>query len=345
MSLDVFEELNQLFISWKGIFGSKRRHRVSHCFRALIRPIDGSVLGDRVYVSRADAVVKLSMDQVDALFQSIQPLDAMEPVHGIVALLFYKRLDGCLSTSQAALVAHGIHNVFWMDIESNSFKFTGVYRFLFDLLVYKDVKQKLSSSIVYSLLQILFQFYFHYELKILSRGRHSYPSVNRIELPDILWKITNRLREFLMPCETGAPFTRYLSRPSGFADIFVNESVQVVKAISNQAVVLKYVQEFPRFSRWKLQYWTSNQVQILLYQLSSPGPPLHTPRVIRHASKDAMDNLYPNGKWTRTLISWGFRLLRPQYIPSSILHWAFHEVGRCLNWCSTTFHLKSFILG
>jgi hypothetical protein len=75
--------------------------------------------------------------------------------------------------------------------------------------------------------------------------------------------------------------------------MFVNENVEFVKALHNETAILGYIQHFVRFKKWKLTHWTENKLQVLLYQLSVPGSPLYTPRIIRHASRLTFYTLYP----------------------------------------------------
>ncbi|THG11423.1 hypothetical protein TEA_017128 [Camellia sinensis var. sinensis] len=66
-----------------------------------------------------------------------------------------------------------------------------------------------------------------------------------------------------------------------------------------------------------LRMTTSTRLKTCLYSFTSPGGPMYPTRAVRHAAWDALDFLFPVGRYPRHLISLFFRLLYPWYWPSS----------------------------
>ncbi|PPS18428.1 hypothetical protein GOBAR_AA02132 [Gossypium barbadense] len=67
----------------------------------------------------------------------------------------------------------------------------------------------------------------------------------------------------------------------------------------------------------ELRMATSTRLKTCLYSFTSPGGPMYPTRAVRHAAWDALDFLFPVGRYPRHLISLFFRLLYPWYWPSS----------------------------
>ncbi|XWS71718.1 hypothetical protein CRYUN_Cryun03dG0162500 [Craigia yunnanensis] len=70
-------------------------------------------------------------------------------------------------------------------------------------------------------------------------------------------------------------------------------------------------------SGMELRMATSTRLKTCLYSFTSPGGPMYPTRAVRHAAWDALDLLFPVGRYPRHLISLFFRILYPWYWPSS----------------------------
>ena len=307
----------------KQVFGPERQVVVLSTIRTLCAPGDSGRVRNFELVSAA--LEKLSKEESHNLIAEMSHMNHTDNFSIVLALLCYKRLllsesrcrkklfsqerkvnafvpSECgLDVDTSMLVAHGIHQMFWIDLESSNWVFLPVFQYVLELLLDRRSPKVLPPHLLYCLLQIMFQFFFYYEQPLQEICRSAVSGVlpseltedKAFDLDSLLWKITIQLRKILSRCESGTTFSSFLYRESGFADMFVNEVVEIVKAMDNESSILIYLKQFPRFKHWKLTYWTTNKVQVLMYLLSVPGSPFYTPRIIRQASRRACNELYP----------------------------------------------------
>ncbi|OVA18315.1 hypothetical protein BVC80_1835g752 [Macleaya cordata] len=103
----------------------------------------------------------------------------------------------------------------------------------------------------------------------------------------------------------------------GPADIFVIELTDQVQKLKVEPVLLHYFSQMRVLRGMELRMTTSTRLKACLYSYTSPGGPMYPTRAVRHAAWDALDFLFPVGRYPRHLISMFFRLLYPWYWPSS----------------------------
>ncbi|XP_043698634.1 uncharacterized protein LOC122649514 isoform X2 [Telopea speciosissima] len=106
----------------------------------------------------------------------------------------------------------------------------------------------------------------------------------------------------------------------GPADIFVIELTDQLQKLKVEPVLLLYLSQIKAFQGLELRMTTSTRLKACLYSFTSPGGPMYPTRAVRHAAWDALDFLFPVGRYPRHLISLFFRLLYPWYWSSSCLN-------------------------
>ncbi|KAL1545157.1 hypothetical protein AAHA92_21912 [Salvia divinorum] len=103
----------------------------------------------------------------------------------------------------------------------------------------------------------------------------------------------------------------------GAPDIFITELADQLQKLKVEPVLLHYLSEIKVLQGVELRVATSTKLKTCLYSFTSPGGPMYPTRAVRHAAWDALDFLFPVGRYPRHLISLFFRLLYPWYWPSS----------------------------
>ncbi|XP_059315227.1 uncharacterized protein LOC132065724 isoform X1 [Lycium ferocissimum] len=103
----------------------------------------------------------------------------------------------------------------------------------------------------------------------------------------------------------------------GPADIFVTELSDQLQKLKVEPVLLHYLSQLKVLQGLELRMATSTRLKTCLYSFTSPGAPMYPTRAVRHAAWNALDLLYPVGRYPRHIISLFFRLLYPWYWPSS----------------------------
>ncbi|MQL74751.1 hypothetical protein Taro_007110 [Colocasia esculenta] len=103
----------------------------------------------------------------------------------------------------------------------------------------------------------------------------------------------------------------------GPADIFVIELTDQLQKLKVEPVLLHYLSNIRTLQGLELRMTTSTRLKACLYSFTSPGGPMYPTRAVRHAAWDALDFLFPVGRYPRHVISLFFRLLYPWYWPSS----------------------------
>ncbi|XP_038682516.1 uncharacterized protein LOC119982949 isoform X4 [Tripterygium wilfordii] len=90
-----------------------------------------------------------------------------------------------------------------------------------------------------------------------------------------------------------------------------------IQKLKVEPVLLHYFSQLKALQGMELRMTTSTRLKACLYSFTSPGGPMYPTRTVRHAAWDALDLLFPVGRYPRHLISLFFRLLYPWYWPSS----------------------------
>lgn len=123
----------------------------------------------------------------------------------------------------------------------------------------------------------------------------------------------DKLESFLKGCPT-FPNAFLVGGP---ADIFVIELADQLQKLKVEPVLLHYFSQIKVLRGMELRMATSTRLKTCLYSFTSPGGPMYPTRAVRHEAWDALDFLFPVGRYPRHLISLFFRLLYPWYWPSS----------------------------
>ncbi|XP_048425006.1 uncharacterized protein LOC103948972 [Pyrus x bretschneideri] len=213
----------------------------------------------------------------------------------IFALLFHKwlfevQLDNpeVLLRYSSALV-EGATNVFWIDTQSNARRFQSLFRYLLeDVALEPKQLNKIPVQVQRDLFLLLSRFIFFY---------------NSVD------KLDSFLRAFpLFP-------NAFLVGSS--ADFFVIELADQLQKLKVEPVLLHYLLHIKLLQGMELRMATSTRLKACLYSFTSPGGPMYPTRAVRHAAWDALDLLFPVGRYPRHVISLFFRLLYPWYWPAS----------------------------
>ncbi|XP_043718510.1 uncharacterized protein LOC122666561 [Telopea speciosissima] len=213
----------------------------------------------------------------------------------IFALLFHKWLfevelenSEVLFRYSSALV-HGATNVFWIDIQTNTQRFFSLFHYLLEEVALVPMRlNKIAPQAQRDLYLLLSRFIFFYNL------------VDRLDI--LLQQFPVFPNAFLV----GGP-----------ADIFVIELTDQLQKLKVEPVLLYYLSQMKALQGLELRMTTSTRLKACLYSFTSPGGPMYPTRAVRHAAWDALDYLFPVGRYPRHLISLFFRLLYPWYWPSS----------------------------
>ncbi|EPS60580.1 hypothetical protein M569_14222, partial [Genlisea aurea] len=213
----------------------------------------------------------------------------------IFALLFHKwlfevELDSpdILLRYCAALV-QGARNVFWIDTQTNSRRFQSLFKYLLDeVSLCSERLKKIPSQAQRDLFLLLSRFMFFYN------------SADKLE--SFLKKCPDFPNAFLI---------------GGASDIFVTEIADQLQKLKVEPVLLHYLSHIRVLRGLELRMTTSTRLKTCLYSFTSPGGPMYPTRAVRHAAWEALDFLFPVGRYPRHMISLFFRLLYPWYWPSS----------------------------
>ncbi|RYR23146.1 hypothetical protein Ahy_B03g068406 isoform B [Arachis hypogaea] len=201
----------------------------------------------------------------------------------IFALLFHKWLFEAQIDKPEVLLRYssalvqGATDVFWIDIQTNTRRFQSLFLYLLE-----DVA--------------------------LDHNR-----LNKIPVQVRLIRLTDKVDNFLKQCPNFP--TAFLI--GGPADIFVTELTDQLQKLKVEPVLLHYLSEIKVLQGMELRMTTSTRLKTCLYSFTSPGGPMYPTRAVRHAAWEALDLLFPVGRYPRHLISLFFRLLYPWYWPSS----------------------------
>ncbi|KAF9596335.1 hypothetical protein IFM89_008861 [Coptis chinensis] len=213
----------------------------------------------------------------------------------IFALLFHKWLfeverenSEVLLRYSSALV-QGATNVFWIDIQTNSRRFFSLFRYLLeDVALLPSRLNKITMQAQRDLYHLISRFILFYNLG------------------DKLETFLNHFPVFPNAFLVGGP-----------ADIFVIELTDQLQKLKVEPVLLHYFSQMKVLQGFELRMTTSTRLKACLYSFTSPGGPMYPTRTVRHAAWEALDFLFPVGRYPRHLISLFFRLLYPWYWPSS----------------------------
>ncbi|KAK7312489.1 hypothetical protein VNO77_36384 [Canavalia gladiata] len=213
----------------------------------------------------------------------------------IFALLFHKWLfevhldrPEVLLRYSSALV-QGATNVFWIDIQTNTRRFQSLFSYLLEDVALDHARLN----------------------KIpVQAQRDTYLLLSRFIL---FYNKADKIDSFLKQCPVFP--TAFLI--GGPADIFVTELTDQLQKLKVEPVLLHYLSEIKILQGMELRMTTSTRLKTCLYSFTSPGGPMYPTRAVRHAAWEALDLLFPVGRYPRHLISLFFRLLYPWYWPSS----------------------------
>lgn len=213
----------------------------------------------------------------------------------IFALLFHKWLfEVTLDSSDLLLryssaLVQGATNVFWIDIQTNTTHFQSLFRYLLeDVALVPERLKKIPLQAQRDLFLLLSRFIFLYNL------------VDKLE------SFFQHFPEFPNAFLVGGP-----------ADVFVIELTDQLQKLKVEPVLLHYLSQIKVLQGLELRLTTSTRLKTCLYSFTSPGGPMYPTRAVRHAAWDALDFLFPVGRYPRHVISLFFRLLYPWYWPAS----------------------------
>ncbi|PIN24359.1 hypothetical protein CDL12_02892 [Handroanthus impetiginosus] len=230
-----------------------------------------------------------------AILDLIVQLWSQSFASNIFSLLFHKwlfeaQLDNpeVLLRYSSALV-QGATNVFWIDIQTNARHFQSLFQYLLEeVALYAERLKKIPLQAQRDLFLLLSRFILFYN------------SVDKLE------SFLNQFPDFPNAFLIGSA-----------SDIFVTEVADQLQKLKVEPVLLHYLSQIKVLQGLELRMITSTRLKTCLYSFTSPGAPMYPTRAVRHAAWDALDFLFPVGRYPRHLISLFFRLLYPWYWPSS----------------------------
>jgi hypothetical protein len=102
-------------------------------------------------------------------------------------------------------------------------------------------------------------------------------------------------------------------------DTFVPQLVVQLRALRNEGVLVRYLKCTALLPVVSLKISSRNKLHAALNELQLPGAPLHPTIKVMQQAEQCMNTLFPEGRCTRFAINLFFRLLRPLYLPRTIL--------------------------
>ncbi|KAK1311590.1 hypothetical protein QJS10_CPA07g00239 [Acorus calamus] len=248
----------------------------------------------RFYDVLADHYVRVPDDGKRILDLIVQIWSQSFASH-IFVLLFHKWLfevpidssEGLLRYGSA--LVQGASNVFWIDAQSNTRGFFSLFSYLLEEVAL--VPSRLDRTPVQA-------------------RRELYLLLSRFIL---FYNLDDKLDSFLkhFPIFPNAFFV------GSSADLFVIELTDQLQKLKVEPVLIHYLSNMRTLQGLELRMTTSTRLKACLYSFTSPGGPMYPTRAVRHAAWDALDFLFPVGRYPRHVISLFFRLLYPWYWPSS----------------------------
>ncbi|XP_059429745.1 uncharacterized protein LOC132163462 [Corylus avellana] len=213
----------------------------------------------------------------------------------IFTLLFHKWLfEVQLDNSEVLLryssaLVQGASNVLWIDSQTNSRRFQSLFHYLLEEVALEPTRlNKIPVQAQRDLYLLLSRFIIFYN------------SGDKLE------SFLKHFPDFPNAFLVGGP-----------ADFFVIELADQLLKLKVEPVLLHYLSHLTVLQGMELRMTTSTRLKTCLYSFTSPGGPMYPTRAVRHAAWDALDLLFPIGRYPRHLISLFFRLLYPWYWPSS----------------------------
>ncbi|XP_078429201.1 K-stimulated pyrophosphate-energized sodium pump protein isoform X2 [Wolffia australiana] len=213
----------------------------------------------------------------------------------IFALIFHRWLfETPLHDAQSLLrfasaLVQGAGNVFWIDIQTNTRRFFSLFRYLLeDVALVPSRVEIISLQARRDLFLLLSRFVLFYDLE------------------DKLKHFLDSFPEYPTAILVGGP-----------EDVFVIELTDQLQKLKVEPVLLHYLSQVKVLQGLELRMTTSTRLKACLYSFTSPGGPAYPTRAVRHAAWDALNFLYPVGRYPRHVISLLFRLLYPWYWPFS----------------------------
>lgn len=176
-----------------------------------------------------------------------------------------------------------------IDIQTNTMRFQSLFRYLLEEVALVPTRlNKIAPQAQRDLYLLLSRFIFFYNF-------------------------VDKLESFL----TEFPIFPNSFLAGGPADIFVIELADQLQKLKVEPVLVHYLSQIKVLQGLELRMTTSTRLKACLYSFTSPGGPMYPTRIVRHAAWEALDFLFPVGRYPRHLISLFFRLLYPWYWPSS----------------------------
>ncbi|XP_041991447.1 uncharacterized protein LOC121742390 [Salvia splendens] len=279
IALEVDNRAKEIIFEEEGVvYGAEDRYGRAYCF----------------YDVLADFFVSTPKSG-DSIIDLIVQLWSQSFASNIFCLLFYKRmfevrfdnLDVILRYSSA--LVQGAKNVFWTDIHTNARRFSSLFIYLLEEVAFRPERLKtISPQAQRDLFLLLSRFLFFYDtddqLEIFLKQFPDFPNAILVG---------------------GAP------------DIFVSELANQLQELKVEPVLLHYLSRVKLLQGLEIRVATSRRLKTCLYSFTSPGGPMYPTRDVRHAAWDALDFLFPVGKYPRHIISLFFQLLYPWYWPST----------------------------
>ncbi|CAG7879798.1 unnamed protein product [Brassica rapa] len=189
----------------------------------------------------------------------------------------------------SSALVQGATNVFWIDIQTNTRRFQTLFRYLLEEVTLQPIGLKNIPIQAQRELYLL-----------ISRFIFFYNSVDKLD--SFLRNFPEFPNAFLV---------------GGAGDFLVIELTDQLQKLKVEPVLLHYLSQMKVLQGMELRMTTSTRLKACLYSFTSPGGPMYPTRAVRHAAWDALDSLFPVGRYPRHLISLFFRLLYPWYWPSS----------------------------
>eukprot|EP01132_Coremiostelium_polycephalum_P003918 gene3918-4892_t len=232
------------------------------------------------------------------------------------------------------------NRLFWYDKDHNTTKYTEIYmtikRKLLDRSLWNGINETTDENnsnltrnrrIWVDFYHIISVFYFYYEHSTdgLEEFRKNISQQYQDYILDPLFLQQQKIQQQQQQNNNNDSLDHFWGVLS-VDDIFVRGVIRHLSLIKHEEILIRYIDRCIVFKDWSLNPTTKVKLQSCLYSLTKPGSPAYVPRSVRIASRNILDQLFPEGRLSRYTVNLFFRLLHPYYSAGSIIHWLYSTV-------------------
>jgi hypothetical protein len=224
----------------------------------------------------------------------------------ITSLVFYLWVfDNSQTMKEVLIFVKGCFKLFTLDVENLTTAFRPIHEFLRSQILMNGIW--LAPNIVLYLLEIFnlcSGFYFYYSLCSTESLQIFITETERILLRNNVQGPIGHIKIHVL-------------------NMFVNEVIRHIRLLRQESVIVTYLKACQLFVNTLDIPGRKTRLRLhtLLLDENTPGGPLYPTRPIRDAAKEALDIIFPAGKYSRWLVNKGFRILHPLELTRSWYYW------------------------